>query len=113
MAWLVLPRLSKESYDELDSFWIHVGGGYPNPIDTGNENRTQIKRIMEILERDNNVENLVFLTNANYRTQTPELVERNIRLMGEIRNRTWKPVMELTSRDVGYRRRVSMRVVTG
>ena len=60
-AGLEVPRLTQESYDELATFYNLVGGGYGNPIDTGNTNRAQLTRIMDIVERDANIDNVVLL----------------------------------------------------
>ena len=90
-AGLKVPLLSQESYDELATFFSLIGGGYRNPIDTGNVNRLQMKRIMEILERDTNIDNLVLLTSVGFRM--PDQLERDIELMATIRKRTPKPVM--------------------
>ncbi|MFC1977495.1 CoA-binding protein [Chloroflexota bacterium] len=97
-AGLELPPLTQESYDELATFWTLIGGGYPNPIDTGNDNRTEMKRILEILERDANIENLVLLillTSGN--AAHAEQVENNIRLMIDMRKKTLKPLMAITA----------------
>ena len=45
---LDVPRLTKKSYDELSTFFNLIGGGYGNPIDTGNSNRAELNRIMQI-----------------------------------------------------------------
>jgi len=58
---LEVPPLTRESYDELEAFYNIIGGGYGNPIDTGNSNRVQLKRIMNIIELDSNVDNIVIL----------------------------------------------------
>ena len=92
-AGLKVPLLSQESYDELATFFSLIGGGYRNPIDTGNVNRLQMKRIMEILERDANIDNLVLLTSVGFRM--PDQLERDIELMATIRKRTPKPVMAI------------------
>ncbi len=60
-AGLEVPRLTPESYDELATFFNLVGGGYGNPIDTGNSNRRELTRIMDIVERDANIDNVVLL----------------------------------------------------
>ena len=60
-AGLDVPRLTKKSYEELATFYNLVGGGYVNPIDTGNSNRAQLTRIMDIIERDPNIDNVVLL----------------------------------------------------
>ena len=60
-AGMEVPPLTKESNDELTSFYNIIGGGYGNPIDTGNSNREQMARIMDIIERDTNIDNIVIL----------------------------------------------------
>ncbi len=92
-AGLRVPLLTQESYDELATFFTLVGGGCRNPIDTGNPNREQMKRIMEILERDANTDNLVLLGHARF--ATPEQLESHIDLMASIRERTPKAVMSI------------------
>ena len=89
-AGLKVPALTQESYDELATFFSLIGGGYRNPIDTGNVNRREMKRIMEILERDDKVDNLVLLTSAIPRMAGQ--IDRDTAMMAEIRQRTPKPV---------------------
>ncbi|MEE8413960.1 MAG: CoA-binding protein [Dehalococcoidales bacterium] len=94
-AGLKVPQLTKESYDELASFFSLIGGGYRNPVDTGNANRREIKRIMEILERDSNIDSLVLLTGARWgMIQTPE---SDFDLLDEISRMTSKPVMSIVA----------------
>ncbi len=92
-AGLEVPLLTRESYDELATFWSLIGGGYPNPIDTGNVNRREMRRIVEILERDANIDNLVLIMMVRVGFRTPEEFEDDIRLVVNIRERTLKPVM--------------------
>ncbi len=92
---LRVPLLTQESYDELASFYNLIGGGYRNPIDTGNTNRREMRRIMEILERDANIDNLVLLFTARWGTS--KQLEAHINLMADIRRRTSKPVMAILS----------------
>ena len=89
-AGLKVPVLTQESYDELARFFTLVGGGYRNPIDPG-PNRKNLERIMRILERDTNVDNLVLLLTEHF--GPPEQVESQVNLMADIRKRTSKPVM--------------------
>lgn len=89
-AGLKVPTLTQQSYDELATFFSLIGGGYRNPIDTGNVNRREMKRIMEILERDDNVDNLVLLTAVNPRMAGQ--LERDIAMLVEMRERAPKPV---------------------
>jgi len=60
-AGLEVPPLTRKSYDELGTFFNIIGGGYSNPIDTGNSNREQLTRIMDIIEQDPNIDNILIL----------------------------------------------------
>ena len=94
-AGLRVPMLTAESYEELATFFTLIGGSYGNPVDTGNPNSRQMKRIMEILERDANIDNLVLLVNA--RAGTSPQLETHINSVLDIRQRTSKPVMAILS----------------
>jgi len=94
-AGLRVPLLTQESYDELATFFTLIGGGYRNPIDTANQNRREIKRIIEILERDANTDNLVLLTGARFGPGGP--AEALINLLIDLRKKTSKPVMAILS----------------
>ncbi len=94
-AGLRLPLLTRESYDEFATFFTLIGGGYRNPVDTGNVNRREMRRIMEILERDANIDNLVLLLTVGLAT-TGQL-ETYINAAVDIRKRTSKPVMAILS----------------
>ncbi len=65
-AGLRLPAFSQASYDEFASFWTLIGGGYKNPVDTYNANRREMKRILDILARDVNTDNIVALFAARH-----------------------------------------------
>ena len=90
-----VPLLTRKTYDELASFFTLIGGSYRNPIDTGNINRRQMKRILELLERDGNVDNLVYLMTAGARRYG--LLEGDVDSLIEIRKRTSKPVIAILS----------------
>jgi acyl-CoA synthetase (NDP forming) len=92
-AGLKVPLLTQESYDELATFYTLIGGGCRNPIDTANQNRREIKRIMEILVRDANIDNLVILTGARFGPGGP--AEALINLLIDIRQKTQKPVVAI------------------
>ncbi len=92
---LRLPVLTEESYDELATFFSLIGGSYRNPVDTGNSNRSEIRRILEILERDANVDNLVLLVTARF--GSPEQLENHINSAVAIRQKTSKPVMAIVA----------------
>ena len=94
-AGLKIPLLTRESYDELSTFFTLIGGAYRNPIDTGNPNRREMRRILEILGRDANVDNLVLSVNAH--SGISEQLETHISSLVDIRKRTAKPVMAILS----------------
>ncbi len=93
-AGLRVPLLTQESYDELATFFTLIGGSYRNPIDTGNPNRRELVRILEILERDANIDSLVLLLAARFGT-TEQLGTLNS--VVDIRKRTSKPMMAILS----------------
>ncbi len=90
---LKVPLLSKESYDELATFYAIIGGGYLNPIDTGNTNLREINHIMDILERDTNTDNLVLLLNTRIGPAGP--LENRLDLLISIRKKNVKPVIAI------------------
>ncbi|MFC1918788.1 CoA-binding protein [Chloroflexota bacterium] len=92
-AGLKLPPLSRESNDEFASFFSLIGGSYVNPIDTGNPNREQMRRIMEILERDASIDNLVLV--INYRYNSPEGLQDQAKVAADIRKRSSKPILAI------------------
>ena len=99
-AGLRTPPLTEDSYRELATFFTLIGGSYNNPIDTGNPNGSQIKRIMEILEKDGNTDNLALIITMRFITmgfRTNEHVDSSIAMMAEIKQRTAKPVMAIVS----------------
>ena len=95
-AGLRLPQLSAESYAEFATFFTLIGGGYRNPVDTGNVNRRQMVRILDILERDTNTDNIVLLltARAGYALMP---VETLINAVAEMKQKTTKPVLAIVS----------------
>ncbi len=93
-AGLNVPLLTQKSYDEFATFFSLIGGSYRNPVDTGNPNRRFLKRIMEILERDANIDNLVLLLWTVGRGPTPEQLDQTSSII-EVRKETSKPVMAI------------------
>jgi len=95
-----VPPLTQKSYHELADFFSLIGGGYRNPIDTGNVNRLEMKRIMNILEKDNNIDILVFLTAVGAFSRASEQMEKDIKMLTEIRKKTSKPVAVILSANM-------------
>jgi len=92
-AGLRVPLLTQQSYDEFATFFTLIGGSYRNPVDTGNPNRKQMKRIMGILDSDANVDNLALLMMP--RIMTTEQFQDNIDLLTGIKRSSAKPVMAI------------------
>ena len=88
---LQVPTLSKESYDKLAGFFQLIGAGYRNPIDPG-VNRREMRRIMDILDNDTNVDNLVMMTNVGSQTRNADQVLGDLEMLIELRQRSQKPV---------------------
>ncbi len=61
---LIVPRLTRESYAELETFFEVVGGSYRNPIDTAGPVRRDMKRIMKIVSRDANIDNVAYFVST-------------------------------------------------
>jgi len=91
-AGLKVPTLTDNSYKELVSFFTLIGGGYRNPVDTGNQNRREIKRIIEILARDENIDNLALLVAAGMGPGGPP-GESFPKLLIDIKQNIEKPVI--------------------
>ena len=95
-AGLRVPLLTQESYDELATFFNVVGGSYRNPVDTASPVRRDMKRIIDTLERDNNIDNLVLIISTKPGWHiTPEQLQGDIDLVNHVRKRTSKPVMAI------------------
>lgn len=96
-AGLKVPVLTKKTYDELGSFFRMVGGSMRNPIDLGS-NQMEHMRIMRILEKDDNVDNLVLLTWAGWELRNqPDMFMKHIPELSDIRSKTSKPLMVILS----------------
>ncbi len=90
---LEVPRLAWESYAELATFFTLIGGSYNNPVDTGNVNRKEMKRILEILERDANIDNVAMVIRPPGGWRKPEEIEVDIRLAIDFKRRGAKPLV--------------------
>ena len=93
-AGLRLPRLTEDSYDKLREFYNIIGGGYLNPVDTGNQNRFEMDRIVNILARDPNIDNLVLLSLARMLNMNGRL-DNLVDMTANIKDQTGKPVLSI------------------
>ena len=91
---LRVPPLTQESYDELATFFNVVGGSYRNPIDTAGPVRRDMNRILQIVERDANIDNLALVCSTKPgRQMMPAQLQGSLDLAQHIKDRTTKPVM--------------------
>ena len=93
-AGLRLPRLTEDSYDKLREFYNIIGGGYLNPVDTGNQNRFEMDRIVNILARDPNIDNLVLLSLARMLNMNGRL-DSLVDMIANIKDQTGKPIISI------------------
>jgi len=112
---LKLPTPNRESCDKLLTFYTLIGGGYLNPIDTGNINRKNLKRIMEVLEHDRNMDNLVMLISTRLMmwikdTMEPDYLQEQVELLSEIKERGSKPVIAITAYSTPDETRMAMEI---
>jgi acyl-CoA synthetase (NDP forming) len=73
-AGLQIPALSPSSYDELKSFFNIIGGSYRNPLDAGGTigagvHTGNLERILQILDRDAEVDAIVLEVGTGLRAQ--------------------------------------------
>jgi acyl-CoA synthetase (NDP forming) len=94
-AGLSVPRLTRKSYSELETFFEVVGGSYRNPIDTAGPVRRDMKRIMSIVARDNNIDNVAyFVSTRPGRHITREQLQGTIEILEDIK-RLKKPLITM------------------
>jgi acyl-CoA synthetase (NDP forming) len=96
-AGLKVPSLTQESYDELATFFTLIGGGYRNPIDTGNVNRLQMKRILDILERDAHTDHILLIMMMGSSSRGTGQFDRDVVMLEDLRKRTAKPMSVIIS----------------
>ncbi|MBI4267920.1 MAG: CoA-binding protein [Chloroflexi bacterium] len=96
-AGLKVPMLTRKSYDELATFFVLIGGGCGNPMDTGgNVNGREMSRIMQILARDDNVDNLVlFVATRPGRHFNEQQIKDDLAILSDIKKMTSKPLLTL------------------
>jgi len=94
-AGLNVPRLTGESYDELASFFEVVGGSYRNPIDTAGPVRRDMKRIMGIVSRDANIDNIAYIVSTRPgRRISPEQLQGTMAILDDIKSLS-KPLITM------------------
>ena len=92
---LNVPRLTKESYTELETFFEVVGGSYRNPIDTAGPVRRDMKRIMGIVSRDANIDNIAYIVSTRPgRHISPEQFQGTLAILDDIKRQS-KPLITM------------------
>ncbi|MBU4315798.1 MAG: CoA-binding protein [Proteobacteria bacterium] len=61
---LNVPVFTNESYAELETFFNTVGGSYQNPIDSAGPTRQDMKRVLDIVVRDANIDNIFYMVSS-------------------------------------------------
>jgi acyl-CoA synthetase (NDP forming) len=94
-AGLNVPRLTKESYAELETFFEVVGGSYRNPIDTAGPVRRDMKHIMGIVSRDANIDNIAYIVSTRPgRHISPEQLQGTLAILDDIKRQS-KPLITM------------------
>jgi acetate---CoA ligase (ADP-forming) subunit alpha len=91
-----LPKLTEQSYDKLREFYSIIGGGYLNPVDTGNQNRFEMNRIADILVQDPNIDNLALLSLARMMKRDGRL-DGTVEMMANLRKNSEKPLISIVT----------------
>ena len=93
-AGFTVPLLTQDSYEELGTFFSLIGGSYRNPLDTdAGVNRRELARILEIVARDTNIDNLAVLSRVGTFMFGPELRDADIKAALDVKSKTSKPVL--------------------
>ena len=99
---LEVPKLSEHSYEQLGEFFNVIGGSYRNPFDMVNTigqagDAENLKRIMQILEEDPNIDGMVYEFTANFFAtfwkDQPGLFDEMMTTLDEFRTRTGLPLV--------------------
>jgi acyl-CoA synthetase (NDP forming) len=93
-AGLNVPLLTDESYAELDTFFEKVGGSYRNPIDSAGPVRRDMKRVMGILARDANIDNIFYIVSTRPgRKIGPEQLAGTLDTLDMVKKLNTKPLI--------------------
>ncbi|MBN1380775.1 MAG: CoA-binding protein [Deltaproteobacteria bacterium] len=93
-AGLNVPELTEESYAELDTFFLKVGGSYRNPIDSAGPVRRDMKRVMGILAKDANIDNIFYIVSTRPgRNIGPEQLAETLDTLASIKKTSSKPLI--------------------
>jgi acyl-CoA synthetase (NDP forming) len=93
-AGLKVPLLTQASYDEMETFFGPVGGSYRNPVDSAGPIRRDMKRVMAILARDEQIDNLVYLVSTKPgRRVLPEQLQGTLALLAGVKEKSSKPLL--------------------
>ncbi|MBN1665297.1 MAG: CoA-binding protein [Deltaproteobacteria bacterium] len=93
-AGLHVPLLTDESYAELETFFEKVGGSYRNPIDSAGPVRRDMKRVMGILARDANIDNIFYIVSTRPgRNIGPEQLHGTLDTLDMLKKTSAKPLI--------------------
>lgn len=92
---LEVPKLTQESYAELETFFEVVGGSYRNPIDTAGPVRRDMRRIMSVVSRDANIDNIAYIvsTRPGWHMR-PQQIQGIVAVLEEVKKQS-KPLIAM------------------
>ena len=93
-AGLNVPELTAATYAELDTFFSTIGGSYRNPIDSAGPTRRDMNRVMEVVSKDANIDNIFYMVSTRPGSRfMPGQVPNTIEMLDAVRKSTQKPVV--------------------
>ena len=91
---LNVPVLTDASYAELETFFNTVGGSYRNPIDSAGPTRQDMKRVMGIVAKDANIDNIFYMVSTRPGNSFfPQQIPNTIEMLLDIQRSSTKPLI--------------------
>lgn len=91
---LNVPVLTDASYTELETFFNTVGGSYRNPIDSAGPTRQDMKRVMGIVAKDANIDNIFYMVSTRPGNSfMPQQIPNTLEMLVDIKASGTKPLI--------------------
>ena len=101
-AGLRVPTLSEPTLERMAEFFQLVGASYFNPVDIGGINRTNLETILDLLTSDPNVDVVATMRGVQRGRRSAEDLAAELKLYGEARDKSGKPMMAMFWTPVPY-----------
>ena len=101
-AGLNVPTLTEPTLEQMASFFQLVGASYFNPVDIGGINRSNLETILGLLTGDPNVDIVAMMRGVQRGRRSQEDVAAELKLYGEARDKSGKPMLAMFWTPVPY-----------